>query len=63
MEFHKTLMGKKFYDGDLPRLIESINRLTAALEKSNALKEKSIKENKAQAVKNRLKVSESNTNS
>ena len=51
MEFHKTSMGKKFYDADLPRLIQSINRLSDALEKSNALREKDIKENKIAASK------------
>jgi hypothetical protein len=51
MEFHKTIMGKRFYDSDLPRLIDSLNKLTSAIEKSNALKEKGIKEGKLQKVK------------
>jgi hypothetical protein len=54
MEFHKTSMGKKFYDADLPKLIQSINRLSDALEKSIALREKDIKENK-KAVSKKLK--------
>ena len=38
--FYKTPMGKKYYDHDLPRLIESQNRLAAAIEKQNLLSEK-----------------------
>ena len=38
--FYKTPMGKKYYDHDLPRLIESQNRLAAAIEKQNKLLEK-----------------------
>lgn len=64
MEFHKTLMGKKFYDADLPKLIQSINRLADALEKNNALREKDIKENKIQANKKlKSQVVESKPNS
>ena len=64
MEFHKTSMGKKFYDADLPKLIQSMNRLSDALEKSNALREKDIKENK-KAVSKKLKaqITESKPNS
>jgi hypothetical protein len=51
MEFHKTIIGKRFYDSDLPRLIDSLNKLTSAIEKSNVLKEKGIKEGKLQKVK------------
>ncbi len=39
-QFYKTPMGKKYYDHDLPRLIESQNRLAAAIEKQNLLNEK-----------------------
>tara|TARA_R100000005_G_C4989203_1_gene196937 strand:+ start:855 stop:1046 length:192 start_codon:yes stop_codon:yes gene_type:complete len=38
--FYKTPMGKKYYEHDLPRLIESQNRLAAAIEKQNKLFEK-----------------------
>jgi len=64
MEFHKTSMGKKFYDIDLPKLIQSINRLSDALEKSNALREKDIKENKIAASKKlKAQIAESKPNS
>jgi len=39
-EFHNTMMGKKYYEHDLPKLIESQNRLAAAIEKQNQLNEK-----------------------
>ena len=39
-DFHKTPMGKKYYEYDLPRLIDSQNRLAAAIEKQNKLAEK-----------------------
>ena len=39
-QFYKTPMGKKYYDHDLPRLIESQNRLAAAIGKQNLLNEK-----------------------
>jgi hypothetical protein len=45
-DFHKTIMGKKFYEGDLPSLIKSINRLSEALEAQNIINEKLLKENK-----------------
>jgi hypothetical protein len=45
-DFHKTSMGKKFYEGDLPSLIKSINRLCEALEEQNVISEKLIRENR-----------------
>ena len=64
MEFNKTSMVKKLYDADLPRLIQSINRLSDALEKSNALREKDIKENKIAASKKlKAQITESKPNS
>ena len=43
IEFHNTKMGQKYYMHDLPRLIESNNRLAEALEKQNAINEKLIR--------------------
>jgi hypothetical protein len=51
MDFHKTTMGNKFYNSDLPRLIDSITKLTTAIEKYNSIKEKELKENKIQSLK------------
>ena len=41
-EFDKSLMGKKYYQKDLPDLIKSNNRLAAALEKYNKIEEKKM---------------------
>jgi len=49
-DFHKTLMGKKFYEADLPGLIKSLNRLSEALEESNVINEKLLKENKKENI-------------
>ena len=38
--FYRTPMGKKYYEYDLPRLIQSQNRLAEAIEKQNKLLEK-----------------------
>jgi hypothetical protein len=43
-EFHKTPMGKKYYEKDLPALIESNNRIAKAQEESNALSVTKIKQ-------------------
>ena len=37
IEFYQTLMGKRFFEGQLPALIEACNRLADAVEKANAL--------------------------
>ena len=39
-EFARTVQGRKYFQKDLPELIKSNNRLAAALEKQNKLKEK-----------------------
>ena len=46
MEFHKTIMGKKYYENDLPSLIKSLNKLSEAIEAQNLLTEKMLTENK-----------------
>jgi hypothetical protein len=45
-EFHKTLMGQKYYNNDLPALIKSITRLCEAMEAQNDINEKLLKESK-----------------
>ena len=53
-DFHKTMMGKKFYETDLPTLIKSITRLSEALETQNVINEKLLKESKREnAIKNK----------
>lgn len=44
MEFYKTPMGKKYYERDLPALIESNNRMAKAQEEANALMANRIKQ-------------------
>lgn len=37
VDFYQTLMGKRFFEGQLPSLIKAINRLAEAVEESNRL--------------------------
>lgn len=37
INFHETVMGRRFYDVQLPSLIKSIDRLAKAVEEQNAL--------------------------
>ena len=46
MDFYKTIMGKKYYENDLPALIKSLNKLSEAIEAQNVLTEKMLIENK-----------------
>ena len=41
-EFAKTLIGKKFYDKDVPKLISVLEKLSDALLESNKLEEKKL---------------------
>ena len=59
-EFHKTLMGQKYYNNDLPALIKSITRLCEAMEAQNDINEKLLKESKKI---NNLKLKEINERS
>jgi hypothetical protein len=43
-EFFQTRMGQKYYDYQLPQQIQAMNRLAAAIEKQNELKEKEIQD-------------------
>ena len=58
-DFHKTLMGKKFYEADLPGLVKSLNRLSEAIETQNVINEKLLKENKKE---NAIKAKQLNEN-
>ena len=35
LEFARTLMGKRFFEGQLPALIKALERIADALEKQN----------------------------
>lgn len=39
MEFIRTMYGKRFFDGQLPRLIQALERIADALEKQNEIKQ------------------------
>ena len=39
-DFYKTKAGQKYFDYDLPKLIESNNRLAKAIEEQNVINEK-----------------------
>jgi len=39
-DFYNTKAGRKYFENDLPKLIESQNRLASAIEKQNQLTEK-----------------------
>ena len=43
MEFVRTMYGKRFFDGQLPRLIQALERIADALEKQNEDKSKETK--------------------
>lgn len=34
-DFHATIMGRKFYEGDIPRIVKALERIAYAIEKSN----------------------------
>ena len=42
-DFYQTIMGQKFFNGQLPELVRSINRLADAIEESNRLRQKEEK--------------------
>lgn len=41
-EFFQTIMGRKFYEADVPRAIKALERVASALEKQNVAPEKPI---------------------
>lgn len=41
-DFFKTKMGRRFYEGTMPRLVEETSRLADALEEHNKLKRKEL---------------------
>jgi hypothetical protein len=43
IEFFQTKMGQRYYNYDLPKLIESNTRLAAAIEKQNTIEEKKLR--------------------
>lgn len=56
MEFFESRMGNKFYNGQVPALIEAVKEAAGAIQKSNELKEKELKlkEEETQVLNNIL---------
>ena len=42
-EFYKTAMGRKFYETDVPKLINVLEKIASKLDESNRLEEKRFK--------------------
>lgn len=42
-EFNKTVLGKKFYETDVPKLINVLEKIAKGLEQSNILAERKYK--------------------
>jgi hypothetical protein len=42
IQFFQTIMGRKFYESDVPSIKRELQKITQALEKSNELKAKEI---------------------
>ena len=40
VEFFQTVLGRKFYERDMPQLIKQLEKIGAELERANELKEK-----------------------
>ena len=43
-EFFQTGMGRKFYDGDVPRIVEALQNIAKELKRANDLKDKEREE-------------------
>ena len=46
MEFHKTTVGRKYYEVDIPRMIATLDKIANALVEQNLLEKQKIKEEK-----------------
>lgn len=43
MKFSQTVIGRRFFEGQLPRLIQALEKVGDELERANDLKEKELK--------------------
>jgi hypothetical protein len=41
-DFFQTMMGRKFYEGDFPKLVKAMEKIGNELERANDLKEKEM---------------------
>ncbi len=44
MKFFQTMMGRKFFEGQLPRLIKALEKIAEELKRANDLKEEAKEE-------------------
>jgi hypothetical protein len=40
--FFQTIMGKKFYEGDVPKIVRALEKIGKELERANDLKEEEL---------------------
>lgn len=43
MEFFETILGKRFYEGQVPKMIKALEDIATELKRANDLKEKELK--------------------
>lgn len=43
-EFFQTVMGRKFYEYDIPRIAEALERIAKALERQNEIRDSNSRE-------------------
>jgi hypothetical protein len=46
-EFFQTIMGKRFYEGDVPRAIRALERIADALEKTASIQQAAVQKQEA----------------
>ena len=46
MEFYKTSMGRKYYEVDVPKIIDALLRIANALDEQNSAAKQKLKEDK-----------------
>ena len=44
IQFFNTLMGRKFYEADVPRIAKALENIAIELKKQNELKEKELQQ-------------------
>ena len=52
LQFHETVYGKRYFEYQFPKLIDTIERLANAVEKQNKLLEEGIKKEEKMEGKN-----------
>lgn len=52
-EFFRTMMGQKFYQGDVPRIASALEKIGRELERQNDLREREVSSKGELELKNR----------